>query len=378
MEKKIDKSTQVISRHQEKVAAGTPVVNAWIPSTTFLRSESGALVDNQDIYSRASNPNRRLLENKLAIMENGIDSAVFSSGQAATYAIFQSLNPGSHVIIPDDIYYGTRVVLEQLLTHLNFSVVDMTSVSNIVNEVRDTTRLIWIETPSNPKLKITDIKAVVKQFKNSNIILVCDNTWATPFFTNPLQIGADLVMHSTTKYLGGHSDILGGVVIWNEKTDDQLVTKIRNFQILAGAVPSTFDCWLLIRSLMTFYVRMPVHAQNALMLANFLFTNPNIEKVYYPGLISDAGHLSASKQMEGGFGGMLSVLIKGNESNCLRVASKLKIFKHATSLGGVESLVDHRRTAEGEHSVSEPNLLRISVGIESIGDLIEDFRQALA
>ncbi len=355
------------------------VVEPLIMSTTFERDETGAFPEGRDIYSRASNPNRTALEKKIALMENGIDAACFASGQAAIMSIFHSLRSGDHIIIPDDLYYGTKVLIESLYKDwgLSFSSVDMTDIQSIERNINANTKVIWMETPSNPKLKITDINKVSELAKANNLFSVCDNTWSTPFFTQPFSLGVDLIMHSSTKYMGGHSDILGGVVIWNEKTDSEIAAKIRNFQKLGGAVPSAQDVWLLNRSLATFHLRMPRHAENAMALAKFLEKHPKIESVYYPGLESNEFHEIAKAQMLGGFGGMLSIITKGNEDNCLKIASKLKVFKHATSLGGVESLVDHRRTAEGEHSVSPDNLLRISVGIEEIEDLIEDFTQAL-
>lgn len=356
------------------------VVPPLVQSTTFRRDEAGAFVDGRDIYTRASNPNRRLLENKLSLLENGTDAACFASGQAATMSIFHSLGQDSHVILPDDIYYGTRVILENLYKNWNitFTVVDMSEFQNIERAIQPNTKLIWIESPSNPSLKICDITAIATFSSCKGIITAVDNTWATPYFTKPLQLGADIVMHSTTKYLGGHSDILGGAVVWGNKLSQPFAQSIKDYQSIGGGVPSAYDCWLLNRSLSTFFVRMAKHNTNAMSLAIFLENHPKIETVFYPGLPSHKNHDIATKQMTDGFGGMLSVLIAGNEENCLKVASKLRIFQHATSLGGVESLVDHRRTAEGIYSVSPGNLLRISVGIENIEDLIKDFAQALS
>jgi cystathionine gamma-synthase len=284
------------------------------------------------------------------------------------------------VILPDDIYYGTRVILENLYKNWNtdLTVVDMSNSMNIQKAIRPNTKLVWIESPSNPCLKIADIETISEICTHSRILTAVDNTWASPYFTNPLALGADIVMHSTTKYLGGHSDILGGAVIWGNKLDADKAQYIKDYQSIGGGVPSPYDCWLLNRSLSTFFVRMAKHNTNAAELSSFLNTHPYIQKVYYPGLLSHQNHEVAKKQMSNGFGGMMSILIKGDEKNCLRVASKLKVFQHATSLGGVESLVDHRRTAEGVHSLSAGNLLRISVGIENIEDLIEDFAQALS
>lgn len=355
------------------------VVEPIVMSTTFERNREGVFPEGRDIYTRASNPNRRTLEGKLALLEGGIEAVTFASGQAATMSVFHSLGANSHVILPDDIYYGTKVLIETLYASwgMSYTAVDMTSLAAIEAALKENTKLIWIESPSNPSLKVTDIGAVASFAKSKGILTACDNTWATPYFCKPFDFGVDLIMHSTTKYFGGHSDILGGAIITSENTPNELLTAIRNFQVLGGAVPSAQDCWLLSRSLSTFHVRMPVHGQNAIALAEYLNTHTAIEKVFYPGLANNQGYEVSKKQMQNGFGGMLSVIIKGDEANCLKVASKLKVFKHATSLGGVESLVDHRRSAEGEHSVSPPNLLRISVGIESIDDLIADFDQAL-
>ncbi|MFN3849029.1 MAG: trans-sulfuration enzyme family protein [Spirosomataceae bacterium] len=353
------------------------VVQPMILSTTFERAEDGSFIEGRDIYSRASNPNRRALEAKLAALEGGTDAVAFGSGQAATMSIFHSLGAGSHVILPDDIYYGTRYMIESLYANwgLTCSVVDMTDLSQIKKVIKKNTKLIWVETPSNPSLKVADIQAVVKIAHAKNILVACDNTWATPYFTKPFEFGVDIIMHSSTKYFGGHSDILGGCVILKNNT--VITEKIRLFQTVGGATPSAFDCWLLTRSLSTFYARMPIHGANAMKLAEFLETHPKIEKVHYPGLKSNEYHKTAKKQMKNGFGGMLSILIKGDEAQAMRFSSSMKIVTHATSLGGVETLVDHRRSAEGEHSVSPPNLIRVSVGIENIEDLIQDFKEAL-
>jgi cystathionine gamma-synthase len=355
------------------------VVDPITLSTTFLRGEDGQFIADGDIYARASNPNRTTLESKLALLENAKEAISFGSGQAATTSVFLALGSASHVIIPDDIYYGTRVLIESVFADwgLTYTIIDFSDLKNLETAIQPNTKLIWIESPSNPALKITDIEAVVKIAKAKNILTACDNTWSTPYFTQPLSLGIDIVMHSTTKYLGGHSDILGGVLMWTENLDQKIAEKLKSIQKLGGAVPSPFDSWLLNRSLNTFWLRMPKHAENAMELAQFLETHPEIEAIYYPGLSSHPGHEIAKRQMKNGFGGMLSVLIKGDEANAIKVATKLKIFRNATSLGGVESLVDHRKTAEGEHSTSKPNLLRISVGIENVIDLIDDFKQAL-
>jgi cystathionine gamma-synthase len=348
-----------------------------ILTTTFERDREGGFPDGRDVYGRASNPNRRALEQKLAALENGAEAIAFSSGQAATMSVFNSLEPNAHVIIPDDIYYGTRVLLESIYKRwgLTYSAIDMTNINTVKKAITKKTKLIWIESPSNPSLKITDIQAVVKLATPKNITTVCDNTWATPFFTKPLDMGVDIVMHSTTKYFSGHSDIIGGCIV--VKNSNETSNRIREFQTLGGAIPSPFDCWLLCRSLSTFPMRMEIHAKNAQKLAEYFEKHPKIEKVNYPGLKNNAFHKVSKKLMTGGFSGMMSILVKGGAAETLKLASNLKIAKHATSLGGVETLVDHRQSAEGVHSVSPPNLLRISVGIENIVDLIADFEQAL-
>jgi cystathionine gamma-synthase len=348
-----------------------------ILTTTFERDTEGGFPEGRDVYSRASNPNRRALEQKLAVLENAEEAIAISSGQAATMSVFHSLEPKAHVIIPDDIYYGTRVLLENMYKRwgLTYSAIDMTNINTIKKAITNKTKLIWIESPSNPSLKVTDIQAVVKLASEKGITTACDNTWATPFFTKPLDMGVDIVMHSTTKYFSGHSDIIGGCIM--VKNVGEISTRIREFQTLGGAIPSPFDCWLLYRSLSTFPMRMKMHAENAQKLAEYFDTHPKIEKVNYPGLKNNAFHKVSKKQMKSGFSGMMSILVKGGAAETLKLAGSLKIVKHATSLGGVETLVDHRQSAEGVHSVSPPNLLRISVGIENIEDLIGDFEQAL-
>ena len=358
----------------EDVSRG--VAMPLILSTTFERGEDGVSFPGSYIYSRDDTPNRRALEEKLCLLEGGVECITFSSGLASIMAVIHSLGTGAHIILPDDIYYHVRNILGKLYHQWNisFSLVDMSDLVAVRNAVQPNTKLIWIETPSNPLLKITDIQAVVEIAKAKNILTACDNTWATPFFQLPLEMGVDISMHATTKYLGGHTDILGGALIFKEK--NETAAFIRTYQKIGGAVPSPFDCWLLCRSLATFHVRMPVHAQNAQRLAEFLSEHPAIERVLYPGLTSNLYHKVAAKQMKGGFGGMLSILVKGGELEALAIAQNLQLFKHATSLGGVESLIEHRRSIEGEFSQSPPNLLRISVGIEALNDLMDDFKES--
>ena len=345
-------------------------------STTFERNEDGTT--GNYIYTRADNPNRLAVEQKIAAIEGAKKAIAFSSGMAAINALFETvLAPNSHIIIPNDCYHGTRQLLDGFFKRWNITseMVDMTTVSNIEKVILPNTKLIWIETPSNPQLKITDIKAVVTLANKYNITTVCDNTFATPILQKTLAMGVDYVMYSSTKFFSDHSDILGGVVLTNK--EDETSNTLRAYQKIAGAVPAPFDCWLLNRSLATFPLRFKVQCENADKIANYLVNHPKIEKVFYPGLKTHENHDIAVQQMQNGFGSIVSILVKGNQQNALEFASKLNIFKHATSLGGVESLVEHRRSVEGEHPVSPENLLRLAIGIEYIDDLIEDIEQAL-
>ena len=353
------------------------VITPLYMSTTFERGASGTDFPGGYIYGRYDNPNRYILEEKLADMENGAACISFASGMAAATAVFHSLQSGDHILLPDDTYFVVRQVLDVLFSRfgITYTLVDMTNPASLSSAIQPSTKLIWIETPSNPLLKITDIEAVVKIAKEHNCITVVDNTWPTPYFTQPIALGADIVLHSTTKYLGGHCDLIGGALVFRQK--DAQYELIKNIQKLGGAIPSPYDCWMLCRSLSTFSARMPIHSHNAMQLAQYLEQHPAIEKVFYPGLPSHPQHSIAQKQMKGGYGGMISILIKGNQSKALQIAGKLQLFKHATSLGGVESLVEHRKSIEGVHSKTPENLLRISVGIEQINDLIEDWQNAL-
>lgn len=345
-------------------------------STTFERDKDGT--PHTFNYTRANNPNRESVENKLSAIEGARAAISFSSGLAAINALLENtLKPGSHLIIPDDCYHGTRSLIDTFLKRwdVQFDEVDMTEVAKVEAVIRPETRLILMETPSNPQLKITDIEAVVSLAKKHHIYTACDNTFATPLLQKPLDMGVDYVMYSSTKFFSGHSDILGGVLTTNH--NDELSLRIREYQKTAGAVPSPFDCWLLNRSLSTLPLRFPVQCANAAALAAFLQTHPRIKKVFYPGLTSHANHETAKRQMQNGFGSIVSILIDGNERETFDFAGKLSLFKHATSLGGVESLVEHRRSVEGDHPISPENLIRISVGIEHIDDLIVDMKQAL-
>jgi len=327
-------------------------------------------------YTRYSNPNRLQLEALLAELEGGEACAAFSAGVAAATAVFQSLKPGDHVLIPSDVYAGNRSLIEKIMQPwgLEADFIDMTSVEKVKEALKDDTRLIWIETPSNPMMNITDVEAVCDLAIENKILTCVDNTWPTPVNQVPLELGADLVLHSTTKYFGGHSDILGGAIIAKEA--DDFFERIREIQQLGGAVPSPRDCWLLCRSTRTLPYRIRGHNEHAAHLAKFLQNHPKVEKVFYPGLATHAGHEIAKKQMSG-FGGMISFLVNGGKEDALNIVAGSKLIKRATSLGGVESTWEHRRSSEGEESKTPENLIRISVGLEHPDDLMEDLERAL-
>lgn len=345
-------------------------------STTFARAADGTYPAGH-MYTRVSNPNRAALEQLLAALEGGVEAMAFSSGSAATMTIMQALDPGDHVIAPLDVYHGTGTLLRETFARwgLAVSFVDMTDLAQTHDAVRPTTKLIWVETPSNPLLKIVDIAALANLAHTAGAQCAVDNTWATPALQRPLDLGADLVMHSTTKYLGGHSDLLGGAVIARVAGD--MAARIRSLQQTGGAVPSPFDCWLQVRGIRTLAYRMRGHCANARQVAVYLNEHPQVERVHYPGLPAHPGHAIAARQMAD-FGGMLSVQVRGDRARALTVASRLRLFTQATSLGGPESLVEHRASVEGPHTRAPENLLRMSVGLEHPDDLVADLKQALA
>lgn len=346
-----------------------PVVQPITLSTTFTHQPESM------IYSRANNPNRQALEQLLAKLEKGSDAAAFSSGNAAGVAVFQALEAGSHIIAPDDMYHGLKnAILSMFKGVIEASFVDMTNLENVEKAFQSNTKLVWVESPSNPLLKITDIQAVAKLSKAKGVMIACDNTFATPVFQNPLDLGADIVMHSSTKYFGGHSDILGGALITKE--NDEFWEKVKNVQIGGGAVPSPMDCYYLCRSIKTLPYRMKGHAEHAMALANFLSNHKNVEDVFYPGLKKHPGHEIAARQMSG-FGGIVSFLVKGGKDAADEVLSKLRFFTNATSLGGVESLIERRAASEGPDTKTPQNLIRVSVGLEHLDDLLEDMENAL-
>ncbi len=343
-------------------------------STTFERAEDGSFPGFN--YTRGDNPNRAALEKALALLEGGAACAAFASGVAAAMSIFQTLSPNDHVIAPLEAYYGIQKVLRDLLGRWGLAVdlVDMTDLTAVQKAVRPETKLLWVETPSNPTLKLTDLAAVAEIAHAAGALLACDNTWS-PIIQRPLDLGADLVMHSTTKYIGGHSDVLGGAVI--ARRDDELFQRLREIQGIGGAVPAPFDCWLLHRGIQTLPWRMRAHSENALRVAQFLESHPQITRVHYPGLASHPQHALAQRQMSL-FGGMVSCETNGDRDRAMAVPNDTKIFTRATSLGGVESLIEHRQSIEGPESRTPETLLRLSIGLEHADDLIADLDRALA
>lgn len=345
-------------------------------STTYARRADGEPPDSF-FYARTDNPNRAALEARLAALEGGAVAAAFGSGSAATMTVFQVLAPGDHVIAPNDAYYNTAQLLRGLFEAwgLQASFVDMTDLDQVRAALRPTTRLIWVETPSNPLLRVTDIAGVVALARSVGARVVVDNTWATPVLQRPLALGADIAMHSTTKYLGGHADVTGGALVARE--DDDFFQRIRFIQRNGGPVPSPFDCWLLLRGISTLPLRMRAHTEHATRVVAFLAEHPRIEAVHYPGLASHPQHAVAARQMSG-FGGMAAIQVRGGRAAALRVAAGVRLFIHATSLGGVESLIEHRQSIEGPATRTPDNLLRLSIGLEHADDLIADLAQALA
>jgi cystathionine gamma-synthase len=360
-------------------AAPDPVTGAVMPgiqlSTTYERAPDGTFPSGY-VYSRDANPNRQALETAMARLEGGATSIAFASGMAATAALFETLAPGDHVVAPLDAYFGTAKLLGEHFARWGLEVthVDMTDTAAVRAALRPRTRLLWTETPSNPTIAVTDLRAVVEIARTAGALTGCDNTWATPFLQRPLELGIDVAMHSTTKYLSGHCDVMGGVLVTREQ--GALADRLRAIQSGGGAVPSPFDCWLVLRGIRTLPWRMRAHCAGAAALAGFLAKHPGVERVHYPGLPSDPGHAVASAQMRAG-GGMLSFVVPGGRERAFALASRLRLFTRATSLGGPESLIEHRASIEGPKTRAPEGLLRVSVGLEHPEDLVADLEQAL-
>lgn len=356
----------------EQTGAVAPPIHL---STTFERDADGEFRRGFK-YARDLNPTRQALEAALAAIEGGEAALAFASGQAATSAVLQALRPGDHVVLPESVYYGTPKLAHELYAPwgLHVSTVDMTDLHALRGGLRPETRVVWIESPSNPLLAVTDIAAAVELAHAAGARVVVDNTWATPAGQRPLELGADLVMHATTKYLGGHSDVLGGALI--ARRDDEFFARVRLVQQAGGAVAAPFDAWLVLRGLRTLPWRVRAQSANAETVARFLAGHPAVSRVHYPGLASHPSHAVAARQMRL-WGGMASFEVHGGRADALRVAGKVKVFTRATSLGGTESLIEHRASVEGPASRTPEGLLRLSIGLEHPTDLVDDLAQAL-
>jgi cystathionine gamma-synthase len=344
-------------------------------STNYEHSPSGELL-NGYLYIRIDNPVQRRLENALAAVEGGQAALVFASGVAGGAAYLQSLPAGSHVLFSDDLFYGFRAMAPSFLPRwgIEWSEVDMTDLAAVRAAVRPETRLIWAETPTNPLMRIQDIGGLAEIAHAAGAQLLVDSTFPTPALLRPLTLGADVTLHSTTKYLGGHSDVQGGALVFAR--GDDAFSQITQIRKLLGGVASPFSSWLVLRGLRTLAARMRVHSMNALAVAAFLEPHPEVAEVLYPGLASHSGYAIAKEQMDD-FGGMLSFRVKGGRARAIEVASRVRLFINAGSLGGPESLIQHATSVMHPAGTIPEDLLRVSVGLEHPADLIDDLRQAL-
>lgn len=350
-------------------------------TSTFAQTSPGQHTGYE--YARTDNPTRTAYQECVAALENGKYALAFSSGLATIDTLLHTLKSGDHVICSDDVYGGTFRLFDKVLTRfgIRFTFMDLGDLSQVEKTILPETRMLWIESPTNPMLKIFDIAALAKLARSRGLLSVVDNTFMSPYFQRPLDLGADVVIHSVTKYMNGHSDVVGGVLITNH---DALYSELKYLQNAVGAVPGPQDCFLVMRGLKTLHVRMKEHEQNAFAVARFLEKHPKVEKVIYPGLPSHPQHDLAKRQMSG-FGGMISFVIRGNLEDSKRVMERTRLFTLAESLGGVESLIEHPAImthasvpAENRKALGiADTLIRISVGIEDVNDLIADLEQAL-
>ena len=375
-------NTKVIhAGHQEDKETGAVMPPIHL-SSTFKQKSPG---DFKYEYARTNNPTREILEKLLNELEEGEFAYAFSSGMAAINTLTDALDKNFHIICSDDVYGGTRRIFDKVKNvnqNIEITYIDFTKEDNWPGLIKKNTKMIWLETPSNPLLKLVDIQKIKNGIPNDDIMIVCDNTFASPYNQQPLTLGADVVLHSSTKYIGGHSDIIGGAIII--KNDNKLAEKIQYLQNAIGAVPSPFDCYMLIRSIKTLSVRMEKHNSNAMIISEYLNNHPKIKKVRYPGLKNDPNHNIAKSQMTG-FGGIISVDLKTDLKGTLHFLENIEIFTLAESLGGVESLVEHPaimthasidKNIREELGISD-SLIRLSVGIEDVEDLISALDKAL-
>lgn len=363
-----------------------PTTGAVIPpiyqSSTFVQDGIGGLREGYE-YSRGGNPTRTALETQLAALEGAKHGLSFASGLAAEDALLRAaLSPGDHVVLGNDAYGGTYRLINRIhgawgIRNTPVDLADLAAVEAAIEA--DATKILWVETPSNPLMAVSDIAALAELGHKHGVLVVVDNTFASPALQQPLALGADVVVHSTTKYLGGHSDVIGGAVVLN---DDELHEKIRFIQFAAGAVSAPMDAFLTTRGIKTLDVRMQRHSENAQQIANYLLGHEAVEAVFYPGLATHPGHEIAARQMSS-FGGMISIALRGGEAAARRFAESMRLFQLAESLGGVESLVNYpsemtHASVRGTELEVAPNIVRLSVGIEDVGDLLADVKQALA
>ncbi len=374
--------TRAIHAGQEPEPITGAIMTPIYQTSTYVQSSPGVHTGFE--YSRSQNPTRHALEDCLASLEGGKHGIAFASGCAATTTILHMLEPGAHVVSGDDIYGGTYRLFTRVLQGkaVDFSFVDMSDLAVFEASLKPETKLVWLESPTNPLLKISDIRGICKIAHKHGIPVVVDNTFMSPYFQTPLALGADIVVHSTTKYINGHSDVVGGIVI---TSDDAIAEKIRFLQNSIGATPGPFDSWLVLRGVKTLHLRMKQHAESAMIIAKFLEAHPAVERVTYPGLESHPQYKIAQDQMKGP-GGMITFFLKGGLEPARKLLESVKIFALAESLGGVESLIEHPAIMTHASVPKEvrdslgitDGLVRLSVGIEDIEDLMEDLKNALA
>ena len=368
-------AAQALGWIDEQTRAITPPIHM---SSTYLRDEDNQYRSGR-AYARADNPAFDQAQAVIAQLEKGADAALFASGMAAATAVFQALAPGDHVLAPKVMYWSLRNWLMTFATDwgLKVELVDMTDPMAVTAAIRPgITRLVWVETPANPLWTITDIAATVAITHAAGALVAVDSTVATPVFTRPLELGADIVMHAATKYLNGHSDLIAGVLVTRDKND--FWQRIKTIRAQVGGTLGSFEAWLLLRGMRTLYLRVRAASESAQRIAEHFAGHKLVREVLYPGLPQAQGYAVAVKQMEGGFGGMLSICVAGGEVAAIATAARVVLWKRATSLGGTESLIEHRASVEGAGSPAPPDLLRLSVGIEGTNDLIADLEQALA
>ncbi|MGO3306170.1 MAG: cystathionine gamma-synthase [Sphingobacterium sp.] len=376
-------ATKAIHAGQQPDPSTGAIMTPIYQTSTYKQSAPGVHLGYE--YSRGSNPTRRALEDCLAALEGGKYGLAFASGMAAIDTVLRLLKPGDEVVAGEDLYGGSYRLFTKVYENygIRFVFVNLADLTQVETAITEKTRMLWVETPTNPTLKIADIAALSALVEEHNIIHVVDNTFASPYLQNPLELGADIVMHSATKYLNGHSDVVMGALILNTP---ELYKQLRFYYNTCGATPGPQDAFLCLRGLKTLHLRMKAHCENGTLVANYLKTHPKIEKVYWPGFLDHPGHEIAKKQMRG-FGGMVSIVLKNADlKETFRIASRFKVFAVADSLGGVESLVNHPATmSHGSMSIAErekvgvlENMLRLSVGIEDPADLINDLETALA